>query len=245
MRRIPRGGYRSLVVSITALVTSGVMCLLADDRVVAKSASPDKKWELRHTEIDEAAAANGVDSDRALVRAGTKKPLVELPLHVGDGEAADRETRLLWAPDSKRFAYNYRAGGRYETTNVYQLRNGKWTELRSLESKETSTPLKRAQSAQLAELKLPEDTDRRRIWDSWQVTRWEDARTAVLYAHSIEHITTQKDDDEEIRDLEAHFVFTIRFDDRGKWRVIKTHQMSEKEVAAQNASTDTDESEEE
>ena len=222
--------YWSVLLSATAFLAAGWSHALADDRLIANSASPDKKWQIRRTTITEAAAENGVDSDRALVRAGTTKPLVKLPLHVGGSDAADEETSIVWAPDSKRFAYNYRAGGRYETTRVYQLRSGRWKELRSLEAKATSAPIDRVQAAQLAQLKLPTDTYRRRIWDSWKVTRWDDAQTAILYAYSSKTVVVEKDGKEDLEDLSAHLLFTIRFDERGDWRVIKSHEMSENEI---------------
>ena len=178
------------------------------------------------------------------MRAGTKRPAVELPSHVGADADPDEVCTVLWAPDSKRFAYNYRAGGRYQTTSVYQLRSGKWTELRSLEADETSEPLNRAQTAQLRKHRLPKDSYRRRIWDSWEITRWADARTAILYAYSSEAVTRQ-DGDGEMVDLAAHFLFTIRFDERGNWRVIESHKMSKKEIAEQTGSNQAVESEDE
>jgi len=244
MRQLARYPDRLRLSSVTALLAAGVMCASADDRVTASASSPDKQWECRRTEIDQAAAENGVSSDCAIVRAGTTKPVVELPLHVGASADPDEVCAVLWAPDSKRFAYNYRAGGRYQTTNVYQLRDGKWTELRSLEADETSEPLDGVQTAQLRKHKLPKDTRRRRIWDTWEVTRWADARTAILYVFSNEAATAENGDGEMV-DLAAHFLFTIRFDERGNWRVIRTHQMSEKEVEERNAPKDTDDAREE
>ncbi|HEX8280983.1 MAG TPA: hypothetical protein VF551_06380 [Chthoniobacterales bacterium] len=230
MLHLARSPYSSVLLSATAFLIVGSTWALADDRVIPGSASPDKKWQIRRTTITEEAAEKGVDSDRALVRAGSTRPIVKLPLHVGDSDAADEEATIVWAPDSKRFAYNYRAGGRYETTQVYQLRNGRWKELRSLESKATSAPLDRVQTAQLAELKLPKDANRRRIWDTWEVTKWEDARTAILYANSIETVLVKKAGEEELEELSAHFLFTMSFDEQGNWRVIKTHEMSAKEI---------------
>jgi hypothetical protein len=40
----------------------------------------------------------------------------------------------------------------------------------------------------------------------------------------------KKKGEEENVDLTAHFLFTIRFDDHGNWKVIKSHRMSDKEV---------------
>ena len=216
-----------------AFLVSAAVCLSADEWVIPDSASPDGKWECRRTEIDEAMAEKGVDTDRAIVRAGTTERVVELPLTVG-GQGND-EPCVLWAPDSKRFAYNLRAGGRYNTTQVYQLRNGKWIELRSLESEETTAPLDRVQTAQLRKLGVPKDSHRRRIWDTWEVRRWIDARTAMLYVHSVETVLVKKKEEEEIVELAAHFLFTIRFDERGNWKIIKSHRMSDKEVEEQNA----------
>ena len=242
MRQVARYRECFKLLAVTALVVVAVMCASADAGVMAKARSPDKKWECRRTKIDEAAAGNG--SECAVVRAGTTKPVVELPSHEGANVDPDEVCTVLWAPDSKRFAYNYGAGGRYGTTNVYQLRDGKWTELRSLEADETSEPLDRAQTKQLREHKLPEDTRRRRIWNSWEVTKWADARTAILYVFLREAATPQNGDGETL-DLAAHFLFTIRFDERGNWRVIKTHQMSRKEVKAWNASSERDDTVEE
>jgi hypothetical protein len=227
------------LVAATAFLTAGWTDALADDRVVAHTRSPDKKWEIRRTDIDAAAANNGVESDRAIVRAGTTKPLVELPLHVGGSDAADDETTVAWAPDSKRFAYNFRAGGRYESCVVYQLRNGRWKELRSLESKQTSAPLDRVQAAQLAALKLPDDTYRRRIWDTWQVTRWKNAETAELYVHSEESVIVKQADEEQLESLAAYFLFMIRFDENGKWKIAAAHEMSPEEVAARDAAAES------
>ena len=229
------------LVTAVAFVATGAAATAADpdeenERVTPNSVSPDGRWECRRTEFDEAAADN--EGDCAVVKAGTAEPVVKLPSYIGNVDR-DEVCTVLWAPDSQRFAYNYRAGGRYETTSVYQLRDGQWEELRSLEADETSKPLNRAQTAQLRKHKLPVDTHRRRIWDTWEVTRWADARTAMLYVYSNEAVTT-KDGEGDMVDLAAHFLFTIRFDERGNWRVIKSHQMSAKEVEARNAASDGD-----
>jgi hypothetical protein len=52
-------------------------------------------------------------------------------------------------------------------------------------------------------------------------------------------------DEEEIFDLSAHFLFTIRFDEQGKWRVIKTHRMTEEEVKAKTSADDAAKTDEE
>ena len=223
--------YRFRILLGAGVIAFASVCMSGDPRMIPDSASPDGKWVCRRTEIDESAAENGVDSTLGIVRAGTKKVAVELPISLGSNDA---DVNIIWAPDSKRFAYNFRAGGRYNTTQVYQLRDGKWVELESLESEETSEPLNRVQSAELTKLGLPEDTHRRRIWDSWEVRKWNDARTAVLYTYSAETVMVKEKGEDELADLSAHFLFTIKFDERGNWKITKTHQMSEEEVEEQN-----------
>ena len=36
-------------------------------------------------------------------------------------------------------------------------------------------------------------------------------------------------------DLEANFLFTLKFDADGNWKIVKTHQMSEKEIEKEEA----------
>ena len=47
-----------------------------------------------------------------------------------------------------------------------------------------------------------------------------DANTAILYAPCYGRP----------RDLTATFLFTLKFDDAGKWKIIKMHQVSKKEL---------------
>ena len=144
---------------------------------------------------------------------------------------------VVWAPDSKRFAFNYRAGSRYNATALYQLRGEKWVELRSPED-DTMRWLKRAQSAQFAKMRLPKNAYRRRIWDTWKVRKWTDANTAMLYAFSDRSLMFNSDlsvnePRSELGDLVAHFLFTLKFDADGNWKIVKTHQMSDKEAEAE------------
>jgi hypothetical protein len=49
---------------------------------------------------------------------------------------------------------------------------------------------------------------------------WTDANTATLYARSSW----------DGSDTEAAFLFTVKFDEEGNWKIVKTHQMSKKEM---------------
>jgi hypothetical protein len=98
------------------------------------------------------------------------------------------DAEVVWAPDSKRFAFNYSPPHRphtsYETIALYQLRGDKWVALRSPVD-ETS---ERAQLAQLAGAHFPKSRYPRRaelLRDILKVRNWTDANTAILYAYSV------------------------------------------------------------
>jgi len=57
-------------------------------------------------------------------------------------------------------------------------------------------------------------------WDELKLREWTDVNTAILYAPCHGRSS----------DLPAAFLSTLRFDDVGNWKIIKAHQMSEKEV---------------
>jgi sugar lactone lactonase YvrE len=188
--------------------------------------SPDKQWEYQCSDVGERAG---------IVKAGTTQAVLDLSETVPPQWAND--AWVVWGPDSKRFAFNYRAGGRYNATAFYQLRGDKWVELRSPED-DTIRVLKRAQSAQLAKMHLPKNTYQRRIWDTWKVRKWTDAHTAILYAFSDRSLMFNSDlsvneERSELGDLVAHFLFTLKFDTEGNWKIVKTHQMSDKEAEAE------------
>jgi hypothetical protein len=57
-------------------------------------------------------------------------------------------------------------------------------------------------------------------WDEVKLRTWTDANTAILYAPCYGRS----------RDLKAALLFTLKFDEAGNWKIIKTHQMSKKEL---------------
>jgi hypothetical protein len=124
-----------------------------------------------------------------------------------------------------RFAFNYRAGGRYVTTALYELRSGRWKLLRSPEE-EASQTLERAKAAQIREAKLPANIYQRRIWDTFRVIEWPDARTALLYAYSITAVPVSEKD---TSDIEAYYLFTLKFDGNRHWRISNAKKLSAEE----------------
>src|SRR5437867_3618537 len=194
----------------------GTRNTLVSDRV-----SPDKQWEYHSA------------GRERIVKAGTSQTVLDLSEDLPDLENA----KIVWAPDSKRVAFNYSLPCKhctYDTIAFYQLRDDKWVALRSLVDERSE----RGQLAQLAKDHLPKSARERRIWrsqpthDLLKVREWIDANTAILYAYSQWFMG---DDQGE---LDANFIFTLKFDADGNWKIVKTHQMSDKEIEKKDAGED-------
>src|SRR5438552_1073447 len=209
-------GAGNLFVSGSGLIfkftPDGTRSTLVSDRV-----SPDKQWEYH--------------SDARIVKAGTSQAVLDL------SKSEPENAKIVWAPDSKRFALNYGQTCKhctYDTIAFYQLRDDKWVALRSLVDERSE----RGQLAQLAKEHLPKSAHERRIWrsqpthDLLKVREWIDANTAILYAYSQWFVGGDQGD------LEANFLFTLKFDADGNWKIVKTHQMSDKEIEKKDAGED-------
>jgi hypothetical protein len=127
---------------------------------------------------------------------------------------------VVWAPDSKRFALNYRISWwrGYETVSFYQLRDDKWVAL----SSPVDEASKHSQLAQLATKYSPKNTyrngDSSRVSNYLEARSWTDANTLLLYAYSEEE------------NGEAAALFTLKFDETGNWKIVKMHRLSKKEL---------------
>jgi hypothetical protein len=176
------------------------------------SVSPDKQWEYR--------CEDGHWPE--IVKAGTTQMVLDLlaDQSVPHGDNAE----VVWAPDSKRFAFNYspphRPHSSFETIALYQLQGEKWIALH-LPVDEAS---ERAQAAQLAH--VPKSRDPRHaelLRDILKVRSWTDANTAILYAYS-RWVGSGS------RDTKAAFLFTLKFDAEGKSKIVKTQRVPDKEI---------------
>jgi len=184
----------------------------------ARSVSRDKQWEYKCDEYYIGSCAPKI------VKAATGEVVLDLgqDLEVHEGEAGDAE--VIWATDSKRFAFNYTPVHAHHTqvecVAFYQLRDGEWAALHSPSDEKTED----LQLARLGKGHLPKDFNPRRCapdWDVLKVRNWTDANTAILYAPC--HARTSGE-------LETGFLFTLEFDTAGNWKIVKTHQMSKKEL---------------
>jgi hypothetical protein len=175
--------------------------------------SPDKKWGYI-----------GGDTPK-LVNLATGETVIDFFEQRNPGTApAGEDPELLWAPDSKRFAFNYSPMHAHHMTfqsiAFYQLRGDKWVAVDS-PADETKGP----QLVHFGKGHLPKHFDPRHCapeWDIMKFRNWSDANTAIVYAPCYGRTSSK---------LEAGFLFTLRFDDAGNWKIVKTHQMSDEEIA--------------
>ena len=197
----------------------------------ARSVSPDGKWEFR-------AGAAGEQDEFVIAKAGsdeTSLVLSEEEYADGLAEALGRApsyANIVWAPDSKRFAFNLQPGKAYQTAQFYQLDGDTWRKLDSLESNAaTFAPLDRSMARQKKKLKLPPEDRGWPIMTSWQVRKWIDSNTALLYAHSQKIFEIKK----ETESVGASFFLTLKFDPLGKWEIVRTREVPPKGVGELNA----------
>jgi hypothetical protein len=195
----------------------------------ARSVSPDGKWELR-------PGAAGEQGDFVIAKAGSNEiSLVLSEEEYVDGLAemlgrAPRYANIGWAPDSRRFAFNLQPAKAYRTAQFYQLDRNTWRKLESLDSKAaTLAPLECSMARLKKELKLPSPDDGWPIMNSWQVRRWIDSSTALVYAHSEKTFEVKK------ASIRASFFFTLKFDPAGKWEIVRTSEVLPTGVGGLNA----------
>ena len=142
---------------------------------------------------------------------------------------------VLWAPDSKRFAFDW-GQGRAHQSSFYQLRNDHWEPVKPAPGEEASERAQRDIEAQLKRKGLSTEKLEKKglylryIWSEEKLDRWIDANTALLYT-GLRKVIAKREDPGEMSDgFGADFLFTIKFDDAGNWKIVKTHSMSQKEV---------------
>jgi sugar lactone lactonase YvrE len=194
--------------AVLKIDSSGTPSTFASDWV-----SPDKQWEYKLVD------GNSPEIKfPEIVKAGTTQVVSDLDkeLKVSAPEG------IMWAPDSKRFAFNYYSPPHarhttYKTVAFYQLRGEKWIQLRSpVDQSSNRSQLMQLGKEHLSKSAYPRHTKPFR--DVLQMREWTNANTAIVYASS------------EGDEFEAGFLFTLKFDDAGNWKIVKTHKLSKKEL---------------
>jgi len=142
------------------------------------SISPDKKWEYL-----------GGEDEAKIVATGTKQVVLHLP---GQGPGD-----VVWAPDSKRFAFNY-GQGRTREIAFYQLRDDQWVTLDfpstndEFEKQPNDVVAGRLKKDGLSEKKLEKQGKfLRLIWSTERVDQWLDSNTATVHT-SLQQVAARK-----------------------------------------------------
>ncbi|HEU0273550.1 MAG TPA: hypothetical protein VFQ83_03380 [Candidatus Udaeobacter sp.] len=179
---------------------------------IASSLSPDKQWEYR--------CDDGLWS--SIVKTDTNKTVLDLSNEIEVPYC--QSARVIWAPDSKRFAFNYSPPHAphttYETVAFYQLHGDKWIALASPVSEESE----QTQLAQLSKEHSRKNSSVCRADPSRDILiarEWPSVDTAILYAPCYKRLSGE---------LQAAFLFSVKFDNAGNCKIVKTHRMSQKEV---------------
>jgi uncharacterized protein YecT (DUF1311 family) len=182
----------------------------------ASSVSPDKHWEYQCDEygLDQCAPE--------IVKPGTTEVILDLDQELSVSGPDAKEVEVLWARDSKRFACNYSPLHAHHTTfqsvALYQLHGDKWVALHSPADEASE----RLQLSQLGKGHLPKPFNPRHCApnrDVLKVRNWTAANPIILYAPCYGRTSGE---------LEAGFLFTLKFDDAGKWKIVDTHAPVEK-----------------
>jgi len=188
--------------------------------------SPDHKWEYRVT-----------TESAVLVNAGSEAPVLDLGEEIGH---LARETgNLVWAPDSRRFAFNSRAGGKSYVCDLYELAGTTWKKLPNLDegAKAVDPIIDRALRKQLKKLGVKQDTSLNMMMSRSRVRRWLDNDTFEAYVDEQRRVRVHEND-EDWEYLGCSLLFTGKCDNRGGWKVTKSRQLSD--VEDENISKEDD-----
>jgi hypothetical protein len=212
-------GFSVFVVTVACAIVCGVSNAQKSSPPAEEhtSVSPDKKWQYL-----------GGEDEAKIVATDTKQVVLQLS-NQGTGD-------VVWAPDSKRFAFNY-GQGRTHQTLVYQLRNDQWVALDfpgdndEFEKQPNDIVAGQLKKEGLSEKKLEKQGKfLRLIWSTIKVDRWLDSNTAIAHV-SLRQVAARMDAPGEMDNgYGADLLYTLKFDPSGKWKIVKTHRMSEKEV---------------
>ena len=181
------------------------------------SVSPDKKWQYV-----------GGDAPK-IVDADSNQVALQFSEGCSLGGFGENST-VLWAPDSKRLAFYSCGEGKEHLTLLYQLRDARWVALKT--PGDGDELFERAGSIIEAQAKrkgLPKKTFLHMQWWTVQPTRWLDSSTLVVYV-SMGEVVHRNDGEYVGPGFGANLLLTLQFDDADDWKIVKTHQMSQKEI---------------
>jgi hypothetical protein len=208
----------SVLVALTLAV--GFAARAQDGEIAAHFAkfnSPDKRFAVRATEED------GMVSRIEVIEVANGRSVADLSEDIMLSETQSVE--VLWAKDSKKFAVNFRAGGRYETTSFHRWEKDGFFAMGSPEEVLYDTIVLPARKRELESAGKPADTYLRRIWDDWRTVKWIDANTVEIHGDSTAAYYV---DDEPI-DIAVGINATVKFDAKGKPEILKAVEVPAKD----------------
>lgn len=220
---------RFLFLTITPMILLGSTPIISAEEPEGPTVpSPDKKYVFRKLRGDEkgtppesqdgpvvfSVVENKSNTCVAIDAGGTLTPIQD-------------DTACIWSADSKHFAVNSRCGGRYEVTELYAFDGKKFNRLASFEEM-IADKLEAARAAELKKAKVPADTYLRRIWDTYKTLKWIDASTVEVYGMSGRAFMVNKET-EEMDGIEVEFIFTIKYDKKGKPHITDQRKAPTKE----------------
>jgi len=134
----------------------------------------------------------------------------------------------VWAPDSRHFALNARAGARYDSTQQFEWTGEKFRKMPDAELP-LLTRIDADRKAQVKAAKLSSDIHPTRVWDGYTTLRWKDEQTILVSATSIRNYLVSHD---EMKSITSTFTFTLKLSDQGRWKVIAQGPPPPKETPA-------------
>lgn len=159
---------------------------------------------------------------------------VECPI-LDSMEGFMESLRVVWSKDSTHMAINFRSGGRYYTTSLCELKDGKSINLPDPEDMLLGF-LDSQKAAQIKEMGLKPNVFQRRILDVVAVRRWIDATTIEVDAHSMRTVPVRlkgqaEDEEPEIVYVSAKFRFLLKLDSKKKeWKILKSEKLKEENL---------------
>lgn len=157
-----------------------------------------------------------------------RSPVLDLGKEIGH---LARETgNLVWAPDSRRLAFNSRAGGKSYVCDLYELAGTTWKKLPDLVegTKAVDRIVYRALRKQLKKLGARQDASLNMVMSRSKVLRWLNNDTFEGYVGEQRRVMVHEED-EDWEYLGCAALFTGKCDNRGGWKVTASRELSEAE----------------
>lgn len=200
-----------------AVAWAGALSAFSQEAGVREAASPDGEFLFKYDNADP-------ESPYAIYSKATGKVVMKAPEETLTSFV--NSVKCLWAPDSKCFALNFQAGGRYETALVYRRDGKTFAGLPSFEEM-LAAELEVEKARDMKKQGIKADAYQRRIWDCFKVRRWIDGRTMEVDACSVRTVMLKED---EFAEVSGSLRFQIQQDKKGKWRILKREPVKIEEM---------------